>query len=464
LSRFTAQFKVALAALIFVILFLAPAPAGLSTEAKKVTAIAALAVVLWITEAVHPTIVGLIVVILLALTAAVPTLKDALYGFSQPLVYFLFGVYVMAFAAAKSGLAERTARWLLTRSRGRIKNLYFQLVASFALFSFLVPSATTRNSIQIPAIDEALKLAGFTKKTPAPRIIMLSLAALNRLGSTALLTGGIAPVAAAAFLGNFSWDRWFILMAPVYYLMLAAGGFFIYFLYRPKNGYPAGDAASFKKEERTFGRDEWKVAAIMAISIILWATESLHHQNSALVALIGAIALLLPGFGVLNWREMESNISWSSLYLMATSLCLGQAFTTTGAAAWFAEQMVNATGILQQGPHLQLLLLMAVSSVVRLGVPEISAVYSIIIPFSVVFARQVGLNPLLCGLVVTIIPDAAIFFAAQSASSVVVYEKGWFTAYDLVKVALGMTAISYLMVFFFALPYWNLLGELLVAR
>jgi anion transporter len=368
----------------------------------------------------------------------------------------------MALAAAKSGLAERAARWLMTRSHGSVKKLYFQLVASFALFSFLVPSATTRNSIQLPAIDEAFRLAGYEKKNPAPRIIMLSLAALNRLGSTALLTGGIAPVTAAAFLGNFSWDRWFILMAPAYYLMLMAGSLFIYFLYRPKNGYAASDANYVQDSKHSFSKSELKVAAVMGIAILLWSTESLHHQNSAIVALIAAVALMLPGFGIIHWREMESNISWSSLFLMATSLCLGQAFTTSGAAAWFAGQMVNSTGILQQGPHLQLLLLMAVASIVRLGIPEISAVYSIMIPLSVVFARQVGLNPLLCGLVVTIAPDTAIFYAAQSASSVIVYERGWFSTTDLLKVALGMTAIAFITVFFIALPYWNLIGEPLV--
>ena len=251
MSRFTTQFKVTIAAIIFAVLYLMPAPEGLSPEGKKVMAIAATAVVLWVTEAVHSSVVGLVIVILLAVTAAVPTLNAALYGFSQPLVYFLFGVYVMALGAAKSGLAEKAARWLMAQSRGSIKNMYFQLLASFALFSFLVPSATTRNSIQLPAIDEAFRLAGYEKKNPAPRIIMLSLAALNRLGSTALLTGGIAPVTAAAFLGNFSWERWFILMAPSYYLMLLAGGLFIYFMYRPKNGYPANREDYFKTEQTT---------------------------------------------------------------------------------------------------------------------------------------------------------------------------------------------------------------------
>lgn len=48
---------------------------------------------------------------------------------------------------------------------------------------------------------------------------MLAMGSLNRLASTALLAGGITPVVAAALIADFgliddfSWTRWFILMA-----------------------------------------------------------------------------------------------------------------------------------------------------------------------------------------------------------------------------------------------------------
>ncbi len=462
MRKFQTSFKIALAAVVFFALLIVPTPEGLSSEGKRVLAVTAMAIVMWMTEAIHSSVVGLLAVALLAVTSAVPSLKDALYGFSQPLVYFLFGVYIMAIAASKSGLAESAARWMLAQSRGSIRKLYFQLVASFALFSFLVPSATTRNSIQLPAIDEAMRLSGFQKDHPAPKIIMLALASLNRLGSTALLTGGIAPVTAAALLGNFSWGGWFLLMAVPYYVLLFIGGLFVYFLYRPRDGYASSASEYFKAAKHSFSRSEIKVAIVMGVAMLFWATESIHHLNSAIVALVGAVALMVPGFGVIKWREMESNLSWSSIFLMATSLCIGQAFITSGAADWFAGRLVSTTGIFQDSPYIQLFVLMAVSGIVRLGIPEISAVYSIMIPLAIVFARQVGLNPVLCGLVVTIGPDAAIFYAAQSASSVIVYEKGWFTTRDLVKVAIGMTVLSFLVVFFVALPYWGLLGERLV--
>ena len=56
--------------------------------------------------------------------------------------------------------------------------------------------------------------------------------ALNRLASTALLAGGITPVVASSLLGEFSWTRWFVLMALPFYTILIVGGAAVYFYYR----------------------------------------------------------------------------------------------------------------------------------------------------------------------------------------------------------------------------------------
>jgi len=194
----------AIAATTFIALLLIPTPQGLSLEGKRVIAITAAVVILWVTEAVNMSVVGLLAVILLAITSAVPTLKDALYGFSQPLVYFLFGVLVIGLAARKGGLAENAARYLIASSRSSMKLLYSQLIASFAFLAYILPSATTRNGIQMPTYEEALGLTGYSPRSQTTKLVMIAMASLNRLGSTALLTGGIAPVTAAALLGGFS--------------------------------------------------------------------------------------------------------------------------------------------------------------------------------------------------------------------------------------------------------------------
>ncbi len=406
-------------------------------------------------------VVGLLTVALLTVTSAVPSMEDALYGFSQPLVYFLLGVMALALATQKTGLADNVANWLLARAKGNTRTFYGQLVASFAILAYILPSATTRNSIQMPAYEEALKVAGFNRGSPVAKLIMVAMASLNRLGSTALLTGGVAPVTAAALLGGFSWGKWFVLMALPYYSILLLGSILVYFCFRPRGGYPKCQVPAYKAKV-SLSRDGRKMSLVVLGAVLLWCTDSWHHLSPSLVALAAAVLVMMPGIGVLRWEEMERNLPWSSIFVVATTLCLGQAIIVSGTASWLAELLVKMTGLFRELPYLQLFQLMLVTSLVRLGLPNLEAVYSIMIPIAIVFAKHLGLNPMLCGLIVTIVPDAAIFYAAQSSSGVIVYQRGHFSAADMAKIAVGMTLISYLVIFFIALPFWRLLGETLV--
>ena len=62
---------------------------------------------------------------------------------------------------------------------------------------------------------------------------MLALGMLNPLASSALLTGGIASIAAATLLGGFSWLGWFALMAVPYYALIFLGGIWLRMMVGP---------------------------------------------------------------------------------------------------------------------------------------------------------------------------------------------------------------------------------------
>jgi sodium-dependent dicarboxylate transporter 2/3/5 len=87
----------------------APTPAGLSREGHRVLAVVVLAIGLWATEALAVGVTSMIVVIALVASGAVPTLRDALAGFAEPVAYFLLAVLTIGLAVARSGLAERLA-------------------------------------------------------------------------------------------------------------------------------------------------------------------------------------------------------------------------------------------------------------------------------------------------------------------------------------------------------------------
>ena len=66
--------------------------------------------------------------------------------------------------------------------------------------------------------------------------------------------------------------------------------------------------------------------------------------------------------------------------------------------------------------------------------------------------REVGLNPLVCALVVMMTGDAVLYYPVQSASALVIYERGHVTAGEILRFGLWMTAVAYVAILLVALP------------
>ena len=111
-------FKFGLPLVLFAAIILAPTPEGLTPHGQRALAVLALAVALWASEALPIAVTGLVGVVLLILVGAVPDTEAALYGFSQPVAYFIIGILTLGLAVQRSGLAERMAAYLMRLAGG----------------------------------------------------------------------------------------------------------------------------------------------------------------------------------------------------------------------------------------------------------------------------------------------------------------------------------------------------------
>ena len=219
----------------------------------------------------------------------------ALQGFANPVPYFLIGVLTMGVAVVRSGLAERLARSILERARGRSLAVYLHLVLAFPVMTFLLPSATTRSGILIHIYDEVFALAAVPRGAPVAKAVMLALSSINRLASTALLTGGITPVMSAAIIGGMSWTGWFTLMAVPYYTIMLLGAVLTWALYRRGLGQVLPTPVPAPRTP--LSGVEWRTIGVILGASALWLTDAVHHLDPALPALLAFVALLIPGIG-----------------------------------------------------------------------------------------------------------------------------------------------------------------------
>ncbi len=445
----------------FIVIMLLPTPQGLSAQGHSALATMILALGLWGTEAFPIGITSVTsIIILVAIGGSDPW--NSIHGFKSPVVFFLLGVLTLGLALAQSGLADRLAHRFVIRSR----SLYWQSILSFPITTFLVPSAIARGAILIPVYRTAFEILGVTQKAPLARSIMMALASVNRLASTALLTGGVTPIVAAALLsvvqeGGFSWGRWFVLMAVPYYVLIAIASVIIYAAYRPRNPSLNLSTHIDSPQGRFSGREK-RASLILLMVSTLWFTDFIHHWHPSIPAILAMIVILLPKIGIINVLVWVRRLSWSNYLVMGAALSLANALIESGAADWIASGALNSIPSRGHSPIVSLLGLMVGSSLLRLMIPNITGFLALAIPVCISVGSGLGLNPLICGLAVTIVGDGVLYYPAQSPSATIPYLEGHLSAGEILLFGIIMTGVCYAIVIGLAIPYWSLLGESLL--
>ena len=447
---------------IFLLARLAPPLEGLSAQGQGVLGAMAAGALLWISEATPIGLTAIIVVVLLALCPDV-ALSAAGGGLASEVVLFLIGAVAIGAAVEASGLAERAALALGRMAKGSPARLYVQMIASLPAFAVLVPSAITRNAILIPAYRDALERMGVRRNNRSGRTLMLALGVLNPLASSALLTGGLASMTASALLGGFSWLTWFALMAVPYYALLFGGALVLRAIVGPFERGDGAAATATAPKRQPFSAAELKTLAVLAVTLALWLTDALHHLSPAVPALIGAAALLLPGIGVLTWKAFEGKLSWGLILSVGASLSLAAAMTRSGAAAWLSQHVVDQLAGLAGRPAVVVVGLVAAVTLVHLAITNLAACIALLIPVAATVAERAGLNPVVCGLIVTIVVDAVILYPVQTATNLLAYETGYYGAADVRRLGLGMLLLTTLVVLL-TIFYWDWLGLPLTQR
>jgi solute carrier family 13 (sodium-dependent dicarboxylate transporter), member 2/3/5 len=438
-------------------LFLPPLLAGLPLAGQRALIVTLITILLWTGEILAPGVAALLSVTLLALSGATTTLRDALQGFANPVPFFLISVLTMGVAVVRSGLAERLARTILERARGRSLTVYLQLVLSFPVLTFILPSATTRSGILIHIYDEVFALGRVQRGADMAKAVMLALSSINRLASTSLLTGGITPVMSAAIIGGMSWTGWFTLMAVPYYAILLLGGVLTYALYR--RGFGEGLPTLEPARRRPISRTEWRTIGIILSASALWLTDGVHHLDPALPALLAFVALLTPGLGPLVWADLERGVGWANFFVIAASISLAHALVTSGAASWLGRLLVGGLPAFGDSALAVVVLLMLGATLLRAVVPNISGFLALALPIAMSVGREAGVNPLVCALVVMMTGDAVVYYPAQSSSALVIYERGHVSAGEMLRFGLWMTLVGWVAILVVALPWWALVGE-----
>ena len=341
---FKKKAAIVVAVLVLIASCLIPGNEVLTDQGIKTIGITLMFLILLITEALPMIVTCLLCIGLMPVLHATGSFNDALSGFSNQVVFFILASFGIADAFAKVPLTTRTLAFLLKKFGKNIKSILLAMMVCSALLSSIVSNVPTC------AIFMALSL-GFLEfyedeeeKKRTGRAFMIAVPVASMIGGMITPAGSSINLLAISLLEKYAgttitFVQWMGLGIPLTVLMLPVAWWLSVKIFKPAEIEPE-KAKAFISElnvsvpEKLTG-EELRVLIITVVMLILWIASSwIRSINVMVVALLGCVAMLLPGIGVLECREFFRNVSWDSFFLVGTVLSIGNAMVSSGVSDW----------------------------------------------------------------------------------------------------------------------------------
>ena len=433
--------------------------AALGVHGVVTAAVFAVAVACWLVGRVDDTYVALAAALVLVLAGVVQA--DELFdSLGDDTIWLLIAAFVLAAGITSSGLAARGTLFL-AGGAATVRQLTHLVTAALVVTTFAVPATSGRAALAVPVFAALARAIERPRVVHAlsllfPTVILLS-AVASLLGAGAhLVTSQILTAATGTGIG---FGQWLLLGLPLAVVSshLAAEVVLMVFTRRDDRRAPlhvelTGAGEPFRPAEKVAG-------GVTLAVVLLWCTTALHGLHPALVALLGALAVTLPGRGVTTLGAALRTVPWSLLVFMAATAVLGGALVSSGVAGWLAGTVFAPAAALP--PWLFLAAVVTVNTAAHLAIGSRSARSSVLVPLVIPVAVAAGVNPVLAAFAST----AAAGFChtlTSSAKPVAMFADvdgvPTYSPRDLLRLSAVLAPLHVLVVTVFAVAVWPRLG------
>ncbi len=459
---------------------------GLSPAAHTLAGVAAMTVVLWITEAI-PLAATALLGPALAVVLGVADAKTAFAAFGDPLIFLFLGGFLLAGGLARQGFDRRAALWLVSRrfiAGSPVRALYAIGAISFAFSMWISNTATTAMLIPV-ALGLHQTVCRVAPDDPKTRRqldrfgggMCLALAYASSLGGSSTPIGTGPNVIALGMLeeqtgAQLDFATWMALGLPPAVLTTAA------MLWLTARAFPAplarveGLTDEVRRQLAALGplrSGERRVLLVFGLTVVGWLTPAAlklslgpaHASaqwarlalNEGVVAIVGACVLFMLPDGtrepdgsrrrLLDGSSLQQ-IDWSTLLLLGGGFALGKLTFATGLAEAMGHGVLELAGSIARHPAG----LLAAATLLVIFLTEVTsntATTSMMLPVLIGIAQASGFDPRATAITVTLAASHAFMLPVSTPPNAMAYGTRLIRLDSMVRLGLRLDVIGFVL-------------------
>jgi DASS family divalent anion:Na+ symporter len=450
-----------------VLILLLPVPAGITSESWTLLAIFTGTIVGSIVRPVPAAAVVFLGIAAIAITKTLPA-REALAGYSDPLVWLVLCAFFMSRGVLKTGLGRRIA-YLFIRAIGKNSlGLSYALTSTDALLAGFLPSNSARCGGVIFPIARSLAEAYDSKPGPSARrlgaFLMTAVYQSDVVACAMFLTGQasnviIAKLAMESAKVELSYATWLLGSIVPGVLSLALVPWLLFRLFPPEVKHTPNAAVIAQDELSKMGpmqRHERIMLVIFVLVAGLWMTGRWHGIDYAVVALGGACLLFLSG--VLTWDDIISEKGgWDVFLWYGGVVKMAEAVARSGLPEKFAQASAGLTTGMSWG--VALAILMFIYFYAHYGFASITAhITAMFVPFVAVLIAA-GAPPMLAAVMLAYYANLSASLTNYGTTTAPIYfGAGYVTQKEWWKYGLIISVATIAIWSTAGLAWWKILG------
>ncbi len=379
-----------------------------------------LAVGLWITEAIPPFAVGILIIMLLIFgfgtdyvvpeTAPVDIYVDT---WTSNVIWLLLGGFFLAQGMKEVELDRWLFRFTIRRFGSEPKQLLMGLMFVTALAS-MVMSNTATTAMMISSILPLIHVMG--KKANYSKALLIGIPAAASVGGIGTIIGSTPNAIAVGALNEMgltiTFIDWMVVGFPTGLLLVYV--FYRYLTYKLKFDKDAVDLSKIPESDIKVSPFKRKaVITTLVATISLWMTEPLHGIPVAATSAVPILLLTLTQ--VINAEQVRA-LPWDTLMLVAGGLALGIALVDVGLAKIIMSQINNLPVAV-----VVVAVLFSLVGVLLSNVMSNTAASSILIPLAVSLSAPFGVA---VPVIVAITCSSSLLLPVSTPPNAIAYATG----------------------------------------